>query len=237
MPPFQTAVGTLAGAVKDLEDEPLPSRLGGPTRMMFETLAPEMSWFMRALMSNLWLTAPVVKLQLEKKPSTAAAVRTTAAATIFQAGFQDNVLPARGRVVANFRILPGETAAGVEEQIRGRFQGNGIEVNPLEGARDPSPVSDPGSVSYRLLARSIREVFPDAVVAPGLVLGGTDSRYFTGIAENVYRFVPIRVGPGDLGRIHGTNERVAVRNVIEVVEFYARLIRNWSGDPGAVVDQ
>jgi carboxypeptidase PM20D1 len=58
------------------------------------------------------------------------------------------------------------------------------------------------------------------------VLGGTDARYFRSLSDNVYRFGPLRFGPEDLKRAHGTNERVGADDYIDSIRFYIRLIQN-----------
>ncbi len=63
-------------------------------------------------------------------------------------------------------------------------------------------------------------------MAPGLVIGATDSRHFVNVTENSYRFLPMRLGPKDLKRIHGTDERIAVDNYLEIVRFYIQLLQN-----------
>lgn|GEM_PF-2002464 len=40
-----------------------------------------------------------------------------------------------------------------------------------------------------------------------------------------YRFVPVRLEPDDLPRVHGTDERIAIDNYAEVVRFFGELIR------------
>ena len=77
-----------------------------------------------------------------------------------------------------------------------------------------------------MLTRTIREMHPDAVIAPNLVLGGTDARYFRSVSESVYRFGPLRLGPEDLKRPHGTNERIDVEDYLDSIHFYVRLLRN-----------
>ena len=62
------------------------------------------------------------------------------------------------------------------------------------------------------------------IVAPGLVIAGTDSRQMSELTPNVYRFVPVRAKPEDLARFHGTNERIGVDNYAEVIRFFHRLI-------------
>lgn len=228
IPPPRGAAGILSAAVNRITDHPFPAGLRSPTRDMFRFLAPEMSWPMRAVFSNLWLFGPLVRAKLAADPPTNAAIRTTAAVTVLEAGVKENVLPARARAVVNLRLLPGDTVDGVLSRLERELEGLPVTVRAREGGRDPSPVSSTASPAFRLLARTIGEVFPGAVVAPGLVLGGTDSRHFTGIAEDVYRFVPLWMEAGDVSRIHGIDERVGVDRHADAVRFYRRLIANWT---------
>ncbi len=80
--------------------------------------------------------------------------------------------------------------------------------------------------SFNVMAATIRQIFPDASVAPTLLAGRTDSRFFEDIAGNVLRFTPIVVGPSDMKRLHGTNERIGTDNFIEAITLYRQLILN-----------
>jgi carboxypeptidase PM20D1 len=99
-----------------------------------------------------------------------------------------------------------------------------IEVQVPGTAVEASRLSSANAEAYRLLERSIREVFPDALVAPSLVVVGTDSKHFEGIADNVYRFMPVRFKPADLALPHGTNERISADQLADMVRFYHRLL-------------
>ena len=77
-----------------------------------------------------------------------------------------------------------------------------------------------------MLSRTIREVMPDALVAPTLVLGRTDSTYFTGLSPCCYRFVPQRVPAEELASIHGINERISLESYRELISLYIRLLIN-----------
>jgi carboxypeptidase PM20D1 len=85
------------------------------------------------------------------------------------------------------------------------------------------------STGFKLLERSIRLVFPDCIVAPYLVMATTDARHYQEISDCVLRFLPTRMTPDDLKRIHGTNERVSIENYKEIIQFYMQLIRNSDG--------
>jgi carboxypeptidase PM20D1 len=103
-----------------------------------------------------------------------------------------------------------------------------VEIGPATPfATDPSPVSDPEGPGFRLVAAAARQATgdPDLLVAPYLVVGGTDARYYAGRADAVLRFVPILVRPEDLSRVHGTDERVATADLATAVRFFHALIR------------
>jgi carboxypeptidase PM20D1 len=97
--------------------------------------------------------------------------------------------------------------------------------------REPSAVSPTDGAAFALVRNTIREVFPDAIVAPALVLGGTDARYYGVVTSNVYRFVPFRFGPTDLTRVHGIDERIAVDSFVDGIRFYVRLLQSGAGAP------
>jgi carboxypeptidase PM20D1 len=227
-PPRETAIGRLSRALARLEDRPQPEAIRGPVAAMFDSLSGEADFGMRLLLRNRWLFDPLIRAALRGEPAQAAMLHTTTAPTLLRAGVKDNVLPSEARAVVNFRILPGDSVEGVIAHARRALDDAGLEIRVLE-AREPSPTSDPDSESYRALARTIRQVFPGSVVAPALVLGGTDSKHYAAVAEQSFRFVPLRLAPDDLKRIHGTDERIEIDAYLGVVRFFAQLLRNTTG--------
>jgi carboxypeptidase PM20D1 len=224
MPPKTSVIGTLSTALNRLTSNQMPAGITGISRETFETLAPEMGLFSRALLSNLWLTEPLVRLQLERQPATNAMLRTTTALTVINGGNKSNVLPGRAQALVNFRILPGDTIASVESHARDVIADPSVAIAQYDTGREPSPVSPSSGDDYRLVSRTIREMMPGTIVAPGLVIAGTDSRYMSGLSPNVYRFEPIRAREQDLARFHGTNERVSIANYAEIIQFFHRLV-------------
>jgi carboxypeptidase PM20D1 len=227
MPPPKgtSAIGMMSAALRRLDDEQLPAGLRGVAREMFETIAPEMGGFQRVALSNLWLFGPMVQAQLEKGAGTNAMLRTTTALTIFNAGNKDNVIPGNAEATVNFRLLPGDSRESVMQHVKSKV-GDRFELIALPGSAEPSPVSPTQSASYHQIQRTVRATFPNTVVAPGLMIGGTDSRHFTNVSDHIYRFSPVRAKPEDLSRFHGTNERISVANLGELVRFYHQLLRN-----------
>lgn len=232
MPPKQTAIGVLSQAIERLEANQMPMRMEGATAQMFDFLAPEMSFLTKMSVANQWLLGGILKNQLGKSNSGNAILRTTTAATVFQAGVKDNVLPISAEATVNFRILPGDTPEKVKTHVISTINNPTIKVDyNKETANLPSPVSDTKTWGFQTIQKTIHQIIPDAVVSPNLVVGATDGRYFTPICKNIYRFIPVRLQSEDLKRIHGTNEQISIKNYAECVRFYVQLIRN-SGQKG-----
>jgi carboxypeptidase PM20D1 len=228
-PPQHTAVGVLSAAVNKLEENPFPAKLEGLTRQMFsEYLAPEMDFGMRMVNGNLWLFGGVLKRIMSAQPEPNAWLRTTTAATMFEGSIQDNVVPARARAVVNFRILPGESVASVTEHVRQTIDDPQVQINPMLGQEitEPSFVSDTSSPNFETLQRTIHQVFPEAVVTPGLLFASTDTRHYLDLSDNIYRFGPILAQPEVTKGVHGTNERIPIESYEQMVRFYIQLIRN-----------
>ena len=96
--------------------------------------------------------------------------------------------------------------------------------NPASFTAEPSQSSSTESEAYRALERTVRSVLPDALVAPYLVVVVTDARYYANLTDNVFRFLPIRLGPRDLERMHGIDERIGIQAYENAIRTYRRLM-------------
>lgn len=227
MPPKQTAIGILSSAISRLEENQFAARMEAPVKKMFETLSPEMPPHLRLVFANLWLFESLVKKELASVPRTNALIRTTVAPTVFQAGVKENILAAQARAIVNFRILPGDTVHSVLVKVTETINDSRVNIALLEGMQsDPSRLADTESRGYKAVAATVRQVFPEALVVPGLVLAITDSRHYSLMTDNILHFSPIRLRPDDLPRIHGVDERISVEDYVAGVKFYTQLMRN-----------
>ncbi|MFO1272358.1 MAG: M20 family peptidase [Rubrivivax sp.] len=227
--PGNSAIGMLSAALAKLDQNPMPGGVRGAAAAMFDAVAPELPFGQRLAISNLWLTRPLVERMLGKGGATNAMMRTTTAMTILNAGNKENVLPGRADAVVNFRILPGDTAASIQAHVKRVIADDRIEVTPLGVPFEASHLASPEAAGYKTIERAVREIFPDALVAPGLMLAASDARHFDAIADNSYRFMPIRFKPEDLARPHGTDERIGVDQLGDMVRFYHRLLHLAAG--------
>ena len=230
-PPPHTAIGVLARAVTRLEANPMPAHLG-MTNLMFQHLGAYLPIGLRLACANTWLFGGAVRSRLEASPQSAALLRTTTAPTVIRGGLKDNILPAQASALVNFRLYPGDSLDDLVAHARRVIHDDAVQIAPLpDGSWEASPVSPVNSPVYHGLSRAIRQLYPAAAVAPYLVLGATDSRYFTPLSAAVYRFSPYYLDAGLLNTIHGIDERIAVPSLAQMVQFYTHLMREWTAAP------
>lgn len=229
IPPDTTSIDVVLQAVQRLRENPLPASLQGVMGRTFDYVAPEMSTPIEAAFANLWLARPLVTWALGREDVTDAAIRTTTAPTILDAGVKDNVVPSTARAVVNFRIVPRQSVEEVLDHVRSTLSDLPVSFRIVQQG-EPTPVSQTDGPWFSMLHRTIRQAVPEPViVAPYLVPGTTDSRYYAPHSDHVYRFAPFRLTPDDRERIHGTDERIAVAEYETMVQFYAQVIRNANG--------
>src|SRR5256884_6215163 len=199
MPPDETAVGILAAAILRLEHDQMPRAIRGPTAAMFDYLGPEMSFGPRLVMANRWLLGGILAAKFGATPKGKGVLRRTTGPRVLRAGVKENVLPSSARALVNFRILPGDSGGSVVEHVRRAVHDARISVEPLqETMSNPSGVTSVDAEPFQLLARTIRQVVPEAVVTPWLVVGGTDSPHYAPPTPHVLRFVGAAIGQDEL---------------------------------------
>ena len=226
MPGGADAAARLVRALARLEEHPFPPRFTEPVDGLFRTLAPEMGALQRLALANRWLSAPLLERQLSASPATNALLRTTMALTNLDAGTRENVIPGRAEATLNLRLLPGDTGAAATARVRAVIGDAAVTVTPdPASALEASPISPTEDPAFGAVAAAIHQAFPEALVAPALVLGGTDSAHYAALARTTYRFLPVRIGPEDLERFHGRDERLAVKDYADAVRFYAAYLQ------------
>ncbi|MCX5993064.1 MAG: M20 family peptidase [Chloroflexi bacterium] len=224
-PPRQTTIGILAAAIARLQAKPFPARLTGSAAALFNYLGPEMPFPNKMIFANMWLFGGLVKRQLANKPVTDASIRTTTAPTQFKGSERDNILPMQATAVINFRILQGDTVESVIKRVTGVIADPRVRIKPLAGILfQPSPVSPTSGWSFSTLNDTIREIMPDALVAPTLVLARTDCSFFVDLSPCCYHFVPQRIRSEELASVHGVNESITIDSYGEMISFYIRLL-------------
>jgi carboxypeptidase PM20D1 len=229
MPPKETGVVNLARAVVAINDQPFPLELKGPGVQMLGALADRKGGATRVAMANTWLFGGMIKNKASETPGGAAMLHTTIAPTMLQGSPKENVLPQTATALINYRIAPWNSSADVMARAQSAVGKMPVTLSWVKPPREPSKISSTESQGWKLVTAAAAADAPGAVVAPYLVVAGTDSRSFEGISKDVYRFMPMHFRTKDVGMIHGTNEHMETDSFKRMINFYARLIMTSSG--------
>lgn len=228
-PPVHSGLGELANVIKDLENHQFKAELLPFVKELFSNLGRNCTYPARLLMCNLNLLYPALKFGMTKIPFTACLVRTTTAVTMAQGSPAANVLPQKASVTVNFRQMPGTTVKDVEDHIRKVCRNKDIEVKVLK-AKEASKFSPTDSRAFKIIEELCMQDNKDSIVAPYLVMSGTDACYYEPICDNIYRYAPYKVSVGLLRCTHGTDERIPVDAIAPAVAFFKRYIRKASAE-------
>ena len=229
MPPSQTAVGVLAEAITKLEENPMSGGLDGLALAMFDTTSREMPFTLKMLFANRWLFSGLIEAILAKDPATNAMLRTTTAPTMLSASVKTNVLAIEAIATVNFRVHPRDTIGGIFDHVSAVVENDNVEVRPMAwdgfGLGQPaSKVSSWESKGYKNIEQSVKNIYGNVIVAPGLMVAASDSRHYGRVADNAYRFNPFPLTRDQLAGFHGTNERIGTDDFVRGVKVYIRLL-------------
>lgn len=228
MPSTETAVGKLAAAITKLEDNPIPGGLTGLSHEVFDTVSRYMPFGFRIVFANTWIFGGVIDEQMSKINLGNALLRTTIAPTMLSASVKTNVLPPEAIATVNFRIHPRDSVEGVLMHVKSVVENDDVEVRMQGSGRPASTVSDWSSSGYEAIKLAIRQIYGEVVITPGLMIAGSDSRHYSKVAVNSFRFNPMVQTRDDLASFHGTNEKIRTDNLGRGVRTYMQIIRNGS---------
>lgn len=226
MPGKETAIDVLASAISKIKKNPLPTKFTVPLEGFIDYLGPEMPFTNKLIFANKSILKPLILSAFEKSPSSSAMIRTTTAPTIFNSGVKDNIIPQRANATVNFRILPETTIQDVLDHVTKVIDDNRVVIEKSSTANEASNLSSTDSYGFRLINRTIKELYPEVLTSPNLVVGATDSRHFKLLTPNIYRFSPIHLNEDTKKSFHGLNERLAVSDFNNGILFYINLLKN-----------
>jgi carboxypeptidase PM20D1 len=184
-PAKESAIIVLNRALNRIVDNQMKAKISEPVNDFIRYIGPEMPFYAKAIFANKWLFSGIILKIYEGGDNSNALVRTTTAPTILNAGIKDNVVPTKAEAVINFRILPGETSADVINHIKGAMDDERIRITELDDLRQPAPVSPVDAPGFDIIHRTIRQVYPEALVAPTMMIAASDSRKYMGISNNI----------------------------------------------------
>jgi len=223
-PPKLTATARLARAIVRLDAQPFPARMSPTTLEMITTLGAHVSGPLGVVFRGARATRPLLLAVFARlSDETRALIRTTHAVTELRGSAAANVLAEHASATVNIRIAVGSSVAEAVAHVTRAIHDDAVRIEVLE-ASEPSPVSPTTGEGWNLLRELIETTYPGTVVAPYIQLGASDSRRFTRISDNVYRFSPFRMSAEERATLHAKNERIHVATWLSGIDFYEALV-------------
>jgi carboxypeptidase PM20D1 len=222
-PDKETSIDILAKALFKLRSKQMPSSLQAPTREFLIRASGSSETFVNKLaMSNLWLFQSVVKKILTYTPEGDAMQRTTIVPTMLEAGVRENVIPTNAKAIVNSRILTGETTKQVQEFITNTIDDERVKIKITgDFNTEPSPATDINSPAFKMMEEAIYKTVDNAIPAPYIMLGATDSRVYREISNGVVNFSPLVDSKG----FHGIDERLPIKDFQRFINFITIIIK------------
>ena len=97
----------------------------------------------------------------------------------------------------------------------------------LQAGRDAAPESRADSEGYRNMSGSVKEIYPGLPIIPFVLGGGTDSRHFQELTDNVLRFSPMYAAPEQGRGVHADNESADIQAVADAAACYYSLLKKY----------
>ena len=193
---------------------------------MFTRLAPYVGNFgLRLVMANLWLFSPLLKKVMPMISAQAAAMLQTTIAFTMQSGSSGyNVLPQEASVCANMRYIPHQGTDESIEIITELAKKFGLETEVIYRGY-PSKSLDLNGEAFAITQKTISTCFPGIGILPYVVTGGTDARFYDGVADSCVRFSPVNYGPEQMAGMHGLNENIEAGCLPGAVDYYKEIIK------------
>ena len=226
-PPKNSPIVRLAAFLTDLsKHNPMKSVMNAQAKRMFSEMAPYGPFWMRLLFGNLWLFRPLLEMLMPSISSQAAALLRTTVAPTMQSGSDGfNVLPQEATLNLNLRYIPHQNMEESNAAVKRIADRYGLETKVVDAYPACEPV-DTDSDAFRLVEKTIGEVFPGLPVIPYVMTGGTDARFYQEICGACIRFSPVVYGPAQMKGMHGLNECLETSSLPGAVDYYKTLIKN-----------
>jgi acetylornithine deacetylase/succinyl-diaminopimelate desuccinylase-like protein len=156
-------------------------------------------------------------------PQVSALLKNTHSLTVMKSGDKSNVIPSRAEAHLDVRLLPGRRAEDEIAHLRERLGDQGIEIEPLAVTESTQSIWDGGD--FPILADLMQKAFPEALVAPSLVFGASDSRFFRHQGVPSYGLCPVLIDMADVKMVHGLDERISVESVERGAQCFTDLVQ------------
>jgi acetylornithine deacetylase/succinyl-diaminopimelate desuccinylase-like protein len=150
-------------------------------------------------------------------------LRDTVSLTVLHGASQTNVIPDTAYAELDVRLLPDEDPKVLLGQLRSQLADDSIRITPANGFKPPNSSSTDTGL-YRLIEQVVHQYNPQAIVAPALGGGYTESQMYRPLGITCYGFNTLEVTPEVDATEHAANERVPVEQLRRGVKILYELV-------------
>ena len=222
----QNAIYDMAKALDRLSALEFPVAFNDTTRVYFTRMADitggDTGAAMKALLAN--PQDPAANAVVSQNKKWHSMLRTTCVATMIDGGHATNALPQRVDANINCRILPGVPLETVHQALIDAVGDPGIAVTVKAPVSLGTPSPSLSPVLMTAVTQVSQQLFPGVPVVPAMSTGATDGIYTTAAGIPTYGVSGIFVDP-DFSNIHGRNERVRVKALMDGRRFQYLFIK------------
>lgn len=238
-PQPDSAIGKLTRALAKISTWDTEPTLTDQTKAYFKALASSASGQMKADLETLASSsdASALKEAGERVSATGdypllwhALMRNTVAPTIVKAGVKENVIPGAAEAYVNIRLVPGSTPWDVQQQVEKVVSDPDVKIsvdttmNEADARayykeRTEAQASPTDTPLFKALEKAAKKTWPEATVVSALFEAGTDASAWRDRGIPVYGIYPYPLDNETLERMHGNDERVAVKSLEEGTAF------------------
>jgi acetylornithine deacetylase/succinyl-diaminopimelate desuccinylase-like protein len=229
LPGPDNAIYKLAAGLGRLEAFKFPVMLTATTRASFDKLGALESGPAAADMRAVAEAPPDLAAaeRLSQNVRLNAQLRTTCVATLISGGHAENALPQRAKATIQCRMLPGDSAANVQNALVATLADPAVHVT-LDAPPIVSPESPPTPRIMAKVALLVHSMWPNVPIIPTMATGFSDDRQTRNAGMVSYDVSGVWQDV-DENRAHGRDERIGIQAFDESVEFTYRLIKAMGG--------
>jgi len=220
---------TLLAAMEAIDRRHPKPRITDETRALLRAVGAHKGGATGAVLRSKALSGLLVKPRLLREPASRAVITDTVHLTGMAGAVSPNVVPSQVRATYDCRLLPGTTDAdvlGELERLVRKVDGVSFEVTNYAPSSGSEWRGDP---LFDAIARYAVEGRPDAVAAPFLSVGFTDSLYARRLGVRAYGYVPFEITPEEAATMHGHDERVPVDQIGEGLRRLFSMVVEFAG--------
>ncbi|MCG6908613.1 MAG: M20/M25/M40 family metallo-hydrolase [Deltaproteobacteria bacterium] len=155
-------------------------------------------------------------------PQVSAILRNTVSTNVITAGSSVNVIPSHASAKLDVRLLPGQDPDEFRARVVERLGDDQLQTTFINKDRAlASPFNTP---AFEAIESVFSRHFPSAVVAPSVLFGSSDSRFFRERGITSYGVFPVLVAMEDIQMVHGIDEKISVENLVMGTEFFTEIV-------------